>query len=55
VSDAKLVTVRVLPQRALSLREGTDESVSHAAGDELELPTGEAKQLIEDGFVEPTK
>jgi hypothetical protein len=52
VSDAKLVPVRVLAQRALSLSQGTDESVSHSAGDELELPAGEAKQLIADGFVE---
>jgi hypothetical protein len=55
MSDDKLVTVRVLAQRALSLSEGTDESVSHVAGDELELPPGEAKQLIADGFVEKLK
>jgi hypothetical protein len=55
VSEAKLITVRVLAQRALSLSDGADGSTHHVAGDELELPAGEAKQLIEDGFVEKLK
>jgi hypothetical protein len=50
-----LVPVRVLPQRALSLREGTKGTVSHRSGDELELPADEAKQLIADGFIERAK
>ena len=48
------VTVRVLPARALALDSGDGSSVLHVAGDELELAPDEAKQLVEQGFVERT-
>jgi hypothetical protein len=50
----KLVTVRVLPERSLSLN-GEDGSTNYLAGDELELAAGDAKQLAADGFVERLK
>jgi hypothetical protein len=54
MSDAKLVTVRVLPGRSLSLN-GDDGSTNYLAGDEVGLPAIEAKQLEADGFVERLK
>jgi len=53
---AATLTVRVLPARALTLRLEDSpfaSSVLHVAGGELELPADEAKQLVEQGFVEP--
>lgn len=44
---ASVLSVRVLAGRVLSLPDG-----SHDAGDELELPADEAKQLAEDGIIE---
>ena len=52
MTDEKLVTVRVLPERSLSLNYEDGSSTSYIAGDELELAAGEAKQLVADGFVE---
>jgi len=46
------VTVRVRKERALTLA-GDNGSTLYVAGDELELPADEAKQLTEQGFVEP--
>jgi hypothetical protein len=51
---AELVPVRVLPERALSLRDG-QATVSHRAGDELELEAAGARELIRQGFVERLK
>jgi len=48
------VTVRVLPARALALDTGDGSSVLHLAGDELELTPDDAKQFVEQGFVERT-
>lgn len=49
MADAKkLVRLRVLPERAISLASDG----SFVAGDELELPADEAKALAEKGFVE---
>jgi hypothetical protein len=50
MTDEKRVTVRVLPERSLSLN-GEGGSTNYVAGDELELAAGDAKQLIADGFV----
>jgi hypothetical protein len=50
MSDEKLVTVRVLAARSLSLNGG-DGSTNYLAGDELKFPAGEAKQLIADGLL----
>lgn len=55
MSDAKLVGVRVLPGRSLSLDDGDNGSTSYLAGDELELSVDEAEQLEQDGFVESAK
>ena len=56
MSDEKLVSVRVLPERSLSLNgEDGSTSTSYVAGDELELAAGDAKQLAADGFVEKLK
>jgi len=46
------VTVRVRKERALTLA-GENGSTLHIAGDELELPADEAKQLAKQSFVEP--
>jgi hypothetical protein len=50
-----VVKVRVLPARTLSLNQGEGiaaRSALHQPGDELELDRDEARQLIDDGFVE---
>jgi hypothetical protein len=46
------VTVRVRKDRALTLASDNG-SMLYVAGDELELPADQAKQLDEQGFVEP--
>jgi hypothetical protein len=46
------VSVRVLPERALTLADESGSSSLYVAGDELELPADEAKALVEQGFVE---
>ena len=50
----KLVLVRVLNGRSLSLN-GERDSQHHVAGDVVELPEDDAKQLAEDGYVERVK
>ena len=47
------VSVRVREARALTL-PGETGSTLYRTGDHLELPPGEADQLVEQGFVEPT-
>ncbi len=51
----KLTCVRVLPSRSLSLPQEHVAGGHYVAGDVLELPAAEAKQLIRDGFVERAK
>jgi hypothetical protein len=49
-------TVRVLPDRALILRNGTnaeESTILHRAGEELELDRDCAQDLIAQGYVEP--
>jgi hypothetical protein len=53
MTDAKPIRVRVLPSRSLSLANESGGTDHHVAGDELDLPPDEAKQLVDDGFVEP--
>jgi hypothetical protein len=55
MAGEKLVRVRVLPERALSLPEPDGSSRPYVAGDELELPADEAKALAAEGFVEKVK
>ncbi len=55
MGDAKLIHVRVLPNRSLSLPSGASGSVHYVAGDELDLPADEAKQLADDGYVAKVK
>jgi hypothetical protein len=50
--SSSTVTVRVLPERALTFADENGSSTLHVAGQELELPTDEAKQLAEQGFLE---
>jgi hypothetical protein len=53
VAAKDTVTVRVREERALTLADGNG-SMLYVADDELELPDDEAKQLEQQGFVEPT-
>jgi hypothetical protein len=46
------VTVRVRAERALTFADESGSSVLHVAGDELELEADEAKELVQQGFVE---
>ena len=46
------MTVRVLPERALTFADENGSSSLHVAGDEFELPAVDAKELVEQGFVE---
>jgi hypothetical protein len=50
--SSQTVTVRVRPDRALTLADENGSSTLHVAGRELELPADDAKQLVKQGFVE---
>lgn len=49
--SSETLTVRVRSERALTFTDEAGSSTLYLAGEELELPADDAKELVKQGFV----